>query len=269
MGQQILDAGPIAGAPPLEQTAGATVRIPRYSPGRILAVWAAATIPMGVLAWVVAPRLASTLTGAAPLVRSLLALLTLGLVWQFILVAILVRREQGTFRWSVVKEALWLRRPTSPRSGRVGGRVWLLTIPLMLLFAAEPLIPTLSHPANRDLGMFLSSDAGQGFMSGNWAWFGVAIVLMIFNTVLGEELLFRGFLLPRMGGAFGRADWLANGVLFSLYHVATWWVMPSTVIDAFTLAYPTKRYRSAWMGIVVHSAQSVFLALMMLALVLR
>ena len=29
----------------------------------------------------------------------------------------------------------------------------------------------------------------------------------VFNTVLGEELLFRGFLLPRMNGAFGRRDW--------------------------------------------------------------
>jgi hypothetical protein len=32
-------------------------------------------------------------------------------------------------------------------------------------------------------------------------------VLWVFNTVLGEEL-FRGFLLPRMNGAFGRGDWL-------------------------------------------------------------
>jgi uncharacterized protein len=31
--------------------------------------------------------------------------------------------------------------------------------------------------------------------------------------VLGEELPFRGFLLPRMRGAFGRTDWIVNGVL--------------------------------------------------------
>jgi membrane protease YdiL (CAAX protease family) len=39
-------------------------------------------------------------------------------------------------------------------------------------------------------------------------------VLAVFNTVLGEELLFRGLLLPRMNGVFGERDWLANGVLF-------------------------------------------------------
>jgi uncharacterized protein len=35
----------------------------------------------------------------------------------------------------------------------------------------------------------------------------------------------------------------------------------------FILAYPTKRYRSAWIGIAVHSAQSVFFAILVLTLV--
>jgi hypothetical protein len=36
----------------------------------------------------------------------------------------------------------------------------------------------------------------------------------------------------------------------------------------FTIAYPTKRYRSAWIGIAVHSAQSVFFAIALLLIVL-
>ena len=44
--------------------------------------------------------------------------------------------------------------------------------------------------------------------------------------------------------------------------------MPGTLIESFLLAYPTKRYRSAWIGIAVHSAQSVFFALLILTLVL-
>jgi CAAX protease family protein len=34
---------------------------------------------------------------------------------------------------------------------------------------------------------------------------------MTLNTVLGEELLFRGYLLPRMNRTFGRFDWLVRG----------------------------------------------------------
>jgi membrane protease YdiL (CAAX protease family) len=106
-------------------------------------------------------------------------------------------------------------------------------------------------------------------MSGNWLWFGLLVVLWIFNTVLGEELLFRGFLLPRMNGAFGRGDWVANGILFAAYHLHIPWAIPETLIaDTLIVSYPAKRYRSAWIGIVVHSAQSVVLAVIVLTLVL-
>jgi hypothetical protein len=45
--------------------------------------------------------------------------------------------------------------------------------------------------------------------------------------------------------------------------------MPETLVgDTLLLAYPTKRYRSAWIGIVVHSGQSVVLAVIVLTLVL-
>jgi hypothetical protein len=68
----------------------------------------------------------------------------------------------------------------------------------------------------------------------------------------------RGLLLPRMNGVFGRRDWLANGVLFAVYHLHVTWAIPTTLLDTFILAYPSKRYRSALVGIAVHSAQSVF-----------
>jgi uncharacterized protein len=236
----------------------------------ILAVWAAAALPMAALAWLVAPALADrfTGTGIVPMFKALIVCLTAGLFWQFILVAILVRREQQTLRWSTVREALWLRSPQSPRSGRVGGRIWLILIPLVLaVTAVNELIPTFGAPANRVLATLLGSEDGQAFLDGAWAWYGLLLAMFIFNTVLGEELLFRGYLLPRMNGAFGRGDWVVNGLLFTGYHLHVPWVMPSTLVESFLLAYPTKRYRSAWIGIAVHSAQSVFFAIVVLLIV--
>jgi len=248
------------------------VRIPQYSIWQVLGVWAAAALPMAALAWLAAPALADRLSGQGnlPFAKALLLSLTVGLVWQFVLVVILVAREQRTLRWSTLREALWLRSPRSPRSGRRGGRVWLILIPLIVaFFAALEFLPDLwDPPGNRDLPTFLDSEAGQSFFSGNWAWFGLLVVLAVFNTVLGEELLFRGLLLPRMNGAFGRGDWLANGVLFAVYHLHIPWSLLSPLADAFVIAYPTKRYRSAWIGIAVHSAQSVVLVAILLTLVL-
>ena len=228
-------------------------QLPQYSLARILGTWAAAALPMAALAWVVAPWLADAFEGSSAWPRAIVVSLTAGLVWQFILVMVLVRREQGSLRWSVVKDALWLRAPQSPRTGRRGGRLWLLTIPLVFLLALKEELPTLPTPAGRDLAVFLDSSAGQAFFSGNWPWFVAIVVMMVFNTALGEELLFRGLLLPRMQGAFGRWDWVANGVLFATYHLHVPWVIPQTLLDTFVLAYPSRRYRSAVMG--MHRAQ--------------
>jgi membrane protease YdiL (CAAX protease family) len=255
--------------PTRADTAVSKVEIPQYRRRAIFAVWAAAALPMAALAWLVAPAVADRLSGEGnvPMAKALLVCLTGGLIWQFVLVIALVGREQRTLRWSTLREALWLRSPVSPRSGRRGGKVWLVLIPLIVAFAAEGLTPALPHPDNRNLGLFLGSDAGQSFLSGNWAWFGLLLVLWVYNTVLGEELLFRGFLLPRMNGAFGRGDWAANGVLFATYHLHMPWAIPVNLLNMFIVSYPTKRYRSAWVGIAVHSAQSVVLAAIVLTLV--
>lgn len=178
----------------------------QYSLGQIVAVWAAAALPMGLASWVIAPRLADGLIGVGdvPMFKALILALTAGLVWQFVLVVGLVWFEQRTLRWSRVRDALWLRSPRSPHSGRIGGRLWLITIPLVVLYASEEFLPAVAPPAGRDLNAFFESQVGQDFMSGNWGWFSLALLMFLFNTVLGEELLFRGVLLPRMNRAFGR-----------------------------------------------------------------
>ena len=189
------------------------------------------------------------------------------MIWQFLLVLILVHREKGSLRWPVLKDALWLHPPRRPRTGRRGGRAWLIVIPLIVALAAEELLPALPTPGNRDLGLFLESDAGQTFLSGNWGWFALLVAMFVFNTVLGEELLFRGLLLPRMQGAFGRGDWAANGVLFALYHLHVPWVIPQTFVD-ICVPYAARRYQSALVGIAAHSVQSVFFTVAVLLIVL-
>ena len=112
--------------------------VQQYSLGKILGVWAAAALPMGFLSWVAAPWLSHRLGGEEPLVGALLICITLGLIWQFVLVMVLLRRELGTLAsWPRVRDGLWLRPPRDPGSGRVGGRVWLWVLPFMAIFGAR------------------------------------------------------------------------------------------------------------------------------------
>jgi membrane protease YdiL (CAAX protease family) len=73
--------------------------------------------------------------------------------------------------------------------------------------------------------------------------------------------LFRGLLLPRMRGVFGRGDFVANGVLFAFYHLHQPWSVPAALADVILTSYPTRRWQSVWMSIIVDSAQSVFVIL--------
>ena len=239
----------------------------QYSLAQILGVWAAAAVPMGVLAWIVAPWLRDQLGGDDPFAEALLICITAGLIWQFVLVLILIRRELVGLQWSRVREALWLRAPRDPKTGRVGGRIWWWVLPFVLLFALEAFL-SIPGPSVRDFGDFLDSDRGEDFFSGAWGWFAVVVVLAVFNTVLGEELLFRGLLLPRMQGVFGKRDWVANGVLSAVYHLHQPWSIPASLVDIFALAYPSRRFQSAWMGIIVHSVQSIIIIIIVLNLVL-
>src|SRR5215211_6473486 len=84
------------------------VEIPQYRRRAILAVWAAAALPMAALAWLVAPAVADRLSGEGnvPMVKALLLCITVGLIWQFVLVVSLIWREQRTLRWLRIRDVL-------------------------------------------------------------------------------------------------------------------------------------------------------------------
>ena len=253
--------------------------IPQYSLGKILLIWAAAAIPMGILGWLIAPALARE-SQAPGLVR--LAVLTSGLIWQFVLVLILLYQEVGTLRWSTVCERLWLNTPRSPQTGEPRRWLWWWLVPLIIVTAIFELqvsgtldeiwvsiFPFMAEPPAYSLAGLLDTPEARAQMIGAWGMFALFVVSALFNTFLGEELLFRGLLLPRMAGSFGKWDWVVNGLLFGLYHLhQPWGILTSTIGGLLFFALPSSYFRSSWFGIVVHSGQSVYFMILILGLVL-
>lgn len=254
-------------------------RIPQYSLSKILLVWAAAAIPMGILGWFVAPALAHDPQKPG---FERLAVLTVGLVWQFILAMILLYQETGNLRWSTIRQRLWLNMPRSPQTGEPRGRLWWWLVPLILVTAIYEmqisgivdhlwvsLFPFLTEPPGFFLGTLLDTPAAKAQLVGNWGVLMLFVVNAVFNTVIGEELLFRGVLLPRMNGLFGKWDWVMNGLLFGLYHLHQPWNLLSDVIAGILFfAFPSRYFRSSWFGVIAHSGQSMFFTILILGLVL-
>ena len=76
----------------------------QYTLGQILGIWAAAALPMAALAWggtaIVGDRLDLGVGEANRAVFTRAIFITLGLSWQFVLVLVLIKREEGDLRWA-------------------------------------------------------------------------------------------------------------------------------------------------------------------------
>jgi membrane protease YdiL (CAAX protease family) len=255
----------------------------QYSLFKIIGIWAAAVVPMVVLGWVVAPLIGDRIDlGVGDENREAFTragLLTIGLIWQFVLCMTIIYREEGDLRWSTIRRRCWLNAPRDPKTGQTRAKLWWLLVPLMALVVLitmaplaslwETVFPFLGEPDRYSFEKLMASEERKSALEGAWQVLALFVVLGIFNTVLGEELLFRGILLPKMRGVFGKGDWVANGVLFGLYHLhQPWSILGSAAEGVLGEAGPSRRYRSAWMGIIVHSGQTVFFIFLALGLVL-
>jgi len=71
---------------------------------------------------------------------------------------------------------------------------------------------------------------------------------------MGEELLWRGVMLPRQEIAFGKYALLVYGSGWGLFHVAFGWKMMVPLIPIlFIQSYIVQRTKNSWNGVVIHS----------------
>lgn len=238
---------------------------------------------MAAVSWVVFPAVSPDAT-ADPLSAGIIriALLTVGLIWLFVLSMIIVRQEEGNLRWAAVKRRLRLNAPRDPGTGEVRRVLWLWCIVLIVAAAVWELaltphldgwwtsiIPAFAEPEGYSMAAIFESPAVLQRLVGAWWFLALFLIQAVFNTILGEEFLFRGILLPKMSGVFGRWSWFANGVLHGLYHLHQPWSIPGNIVSCTLFyAYPSWKFSSTWMGVIVHSAQSVFFAFLILGVIM-
>ena len=234
----------------------------QYTIWQILGIWVSATLPMAISYWVILPILSSR-GNMYPFTYLLLT--TSGLVWQGVVAYILLRREVRPFTWEGVKARLWLHTPSNPRTGVRSKSLYLWMIPLVALTQAyyrtgvmdwsyELLVktfPVLMPPTYTQMRSMAGHAVGQ------WWLLGVLAVMIVFNYLLGEELIFRGILLPKMNGVFGKWDWLANHILFVTYHLHKISDWPALLLMDWIIPLVTKRFKSYWVAVILHGVEAV------------
>jgi membrane protease YdiL (CAAX protease family) len=129
-----------------------------------------------------------------------------------------------------------------------------------------PSVPILLDPRAAINAETLTTFAG-GWLVGNWGIVLLFGVQLAFNIV-GEDLWWRGYVLPRQELAFGRRAWLIHGLLFWGFHAFKWWDMVTVLPIALLLSYAAQRSKNNWVPTIAHALANVLLVMLMLAGVL-
>jgi len=140
----------------------------------------------------------------------------------------------------------------------IGGMSLGLLSGLVLMLIQEGWMPIPGHlPALADPRVamvtpeILAQSAG-GVIRGRWDIAVLYLVVFFFN-IAGEELWWRGYILPRQELAFGRKTWLIHGLLWAGFHAFKWWDILPLLPMCLVTGYCAQRTRSTWGALIGHA----------------
>ena len=73
-------------------------------------------------------------------------------------------------------------------------------------------------------------------------------------NIMGEEILWRGVILPRQEVIFKRYTWLIHAAFWSMFHLAFGWQLLITMLPIlFIQSYAVQLCKNSWTGVVIHA----------------
>ena len=202
--------------------------------------------------------------------------LTFGVPLALLLLAAVVayRLEGSPLEWRAFRARMRLESATPS--------VWMWGIAVGVFsqvygFALGPLLARLPavvvYTPPPEFGAFMQTAFGGGStflgipLAGAWWVLVYYIVALLVLNILGEELWWRGYILPRQELAHGQWAWVVNGTLWAAFHIfyhSTLGSFLSMLPGTLALAYGCQRSRSTWTGIIGHTIQNGAVPVMIL-----
>ena len=180
--------------------------------------------------------------------------------------------------WEAIRRRTWLQAPRHPKTNepRPWRFLWLVVcLPLALLPLLVGNVFTASWMGLRMLRSPLAIELSPGYaksldlaspeLSGQWWLLALVLMTCALSAFFGEEFLFRGVLLPRMSGSFGRQGWFANATLFALSYAHVPLMLPFRWLAALVTVWPARRYRCNWLAVAVRGGEGAGLVAAALA----
>lgn len=157
--------------------------------------------------------------------------------------------DRGTWLWTVgvLIAAFLLTGLMTALNGALVDAGWI-PVPDWL----PPFLAPLGAQMAGSGGAFSVYDAAFGGLRGNWGVFLLYLLLFFFN-IAGEELWWRGAMLPRQEATLGGRAWLAHGLLWWAFHAFKWWDLLTILPVTLLISWLAQRTKNTTPAIVVHA----------------
>ncbi|MBD3290665.1 CPBP family intramembrane metalloprotease [candidate division KSB1 bacterium] len=74
-------------------------------------------------------------------------------------------------------------------------------------------------------------------------------------NIMGEEILWRGTILPGQELIFGKRAWIYHGFFWGIFHIAFGWQLLATLFPMlFIQSYIVQKRQNTWLGVLIHAA---------------
>ena len=222
------------------------IEIPQYKLGTLLLMFAWPAAWFTFLIYIVGKQFIPA--GGTTPTWLLLIITVLGTGAELVAGLVLLRREGYKLTIGALRDRIRWYWPQGRKVWILSAIVFILGMSLSMLMgpvnhslASVPgFVPPAWWPAASNPLVPIKS-AADAFpdvvLEGNYLFVLLYFIIGLVFNIFGEEIYYRGFLLPRMRGVFGKWDWVANGVLFTLKHVYQRWLFPGILIGGLGFAF--------------------------------
>jgi len=123
---------------------------------------------------------------------------------------------------------------------------WKWTISFLLLYLVLGLVLNMLAQFVYEIVGFWPPDADIPLTN-------IPFLLIVFiANILSEELLWRGYILPRQELEHGKFAWIVNGILWSFFHIFKWWAVPFLLLKQWMLPFVAQRTKNTMPSFLIH-----------------